>query len=136
RRHDTEIALALLDSDHVADRLDDLASRKLRERHLHGVDQRLPVQQPANIGFSKEFHGPFPNQGPSPPGVSGASSRRRLQPMAASPLGARAPMRAPAASEKRMVSADTADIKQEAKATMYVCGLKRTSGRRPLDVSV
>ncbi len=38
RRHDAEIALALLDRQHLARRLDDLAHGERGERALHGGD--------------------------------------------------------------------------------------------------
>jgi hypothetical protein len=49
RRHDAEVALTLLDRQHVARGLYDLAARKRGERLLHCRDQFTPTQQAANL---------------------------------------------------------------------------------------
>ncbi len=56
RRHDAEIALVLLDRQHLADRLQDAALREFGQRHLHRRDQRLPRQQPGDPLLVEKHH--------------------------------------------------------------------------------
>ena len=55
-RHGGDVALALLDGENVAHRLNHASARKRGERRFHRRDQLVPAQQPANIVFTEVAH--------------------------------------------------------------------------------
>ena len=56
RRHDAEIALLLLNGQHLAHRLQHTALRELAERLFHRRNQRLPGQQPGDPLLVEKHH--------------------------------------------------------------------------------
>src|SRR4051794_13413069 len=55
-RHDSQIALTLLDGEHIANWLNDASGRKRNQSRFHGGNERSPLQMLLDLRLAKKHH--------------------------------------------------------------------------------